>query len=118
MTPTPSTAPDATALLRVHARLRGRGRVYDGAQVVAEVTYRLFDVEEPAHTVVGDGASGATTGERDIYGRLETSDAVVLGAYIRVRLALRLDDGRQLPFTVTRVTGARALLVHALGPIE
>lgn len=109
------TAP-AVAPLRVHATFEGRGRAYDGAQLVAEVEYLLRDVEE-AHRVAAFRGETAETipGQRGVYGILKSPVARVLANFVGARLELVLDDGRHLPFTVVKVTTAHIYLIQGLG---
>ncbi|GJG87922.1 hypothetical protein tb265_31030 [Gemmatimonadetes bacterium T265] len=119
MTRADSTVDDATALLRVRERIRGRGQAYDGEQSIADVTYLLMDVEEPRDASIRGGETFPSLGaERNVYGRLESADPGALGTYVGVRLTLRLADGRRLPFTVTRAIGPRLFWINGLGPVE
>lgn len=108
--------------LRVHDSIEGRGQVYVGEQLLVEGDYWLRDVEEVDKTVFPTGhhesgePSDARTGTRGVYGRLRADARTnVLGAYVGTPLTLRLQDGRTLEFTVTKVlTGDDALYPHYL----
>ncbi len=103
--------------LRVHEALRGSGRVSVGERVLAEVDYKLKDVEEVQRP--GPGVRGyfpgGEAGVRTVYGVVTTREARALDAYVGTPLVLRLDDGRLLDFTVAKAMEPRMYLVQGLG---
>jgi hypothetical protein len=122
--PVPHGRPDADreqapSTLRVHERLEGHGEAYDGELPIAELDYLLKDVEEK---------SGATStladmppkplGQRNIYGVVTTTRAGVLSDRVGSALALQLQDGRWLAFTVAKVLGPQRYLIQGLGPVR
>jgi hypothetical protein len=106
---------DPDEALVVHEKSKGAGEVYDGEQLLAEVDYSLKDVEE-LHGGVSQppGASGLRAGLRNVYGVVAASEPNTLAGYVGGRLTLRLDDGRQLDFTISKVMGSRRFLIQGL----
>ena len=125
-----SHAANGAASLRIYERVDGRGTVYDGERVLTEVDYAIRDVEEthtppPARGATPTGepppaSLGQRVGQRNIYGLVKSSDPRVriLSGYVGSRLALRLHDGRRLPFTVAKVLAAHAFLIQGLGGFQ
>ena len=98
------------APLRVYEVFEGRGSVYRGAECLGEVDYWLKDVEMTDETVFPTGhreegeSSDPRTGRRSTFGlfRAATKEDF-LRRRIGEALALRLQDGRTLEFTATKV---------------
>lgn len=114
-----SNGVDATDLLRFHETLTGRGEVYEGDQQLAHVEYLLKDVEEDVNgqPPIRGGTVDTTVRERAVYGLITSAHAEILAGYVGARLTLRLEDGRQLAFAVSKVQGQNAVLVAGLGAI-
>jgi hypothetical protein len=105
--------------LRVYDTLAGRGAVYDGERLLVDVDYSLRDVAEMLRTAaVHGGTSEAIPGERTIYGMLRALEASVLDESVGSPLALRLEDGRRLEFTVVKVMWRDAFLIQGLDGIR
>jgi hypothetical protein len=115
-TPTDGAAAAAAAPLRLHATFEGRGRVYDGARLLADVEYQLRDVEEVHRVAAFRGETAETiAGQRGVYGIVKSPAPRVLAGFVGARLELVLDDGSHLPFTVVKVTTAHIYLIQGLG---
>ena len=109
---------ELTATLHVRERFEGHGQVYDGDRLLTEVDYALKDVEEELDTLPpGSDTPVLAMGKRNIFGyvRVPPSWEEVLVPFVGSRLMLRLDDGRQLPFTIAKVMRMNRFLVQALG---
>jgi hypothetical protein len=57
-------------------------------------------------------------GQRNIYGVVTTTRAGVLSDRVGSALALQLQDGRWLAFTVAKVLGPQRYLIQGLGPVR
>ena len=105
---------------QLHAGFAGEGKVYHGKEFLADVDYKLKDVEEEDKDVFPMGhrergePSDARTGQRGVYGWLRTPGRKdsVLTPHVGTRLQLILEDGRALEFTVTKATGTDSWLVQ------
>ena len=108
-----------TAVLRVHDELDGQGDVYDGERLLARVDYSLKDVSEITYTpAIGDANAEAVFGERTIYGVLRSPKSPQLSDFVGARLALQLEGGRLLQFTVSKVMLVDTFLVQSLGDVR
>ena len=108
---------------RIHQSFVGSGTVHDGARALGAVTYSLRDVEELHRYDVPAAPGGAAVpnafvGERNVYGTLATPVPDLLAGYVGARLALTLEDGRSLDFTVAKVMAPQLVLVNALGALR
>ena len=105
--------------LRLYEKLEGHGEVFDGERLVAFGDYSLKDVEEPHGRSSHPGDTDvAMRPQRNIYGVLRPRAPGALASYVGVRLTLRLQDGRTLPFTVAKAMDPYRVLVQALGPLR
>lgn len=113
----------ATVPLRFHDELAGLGQVYDGEQLLADVEYRLFEVEEvngsaSATEPSADGpATASVVGERNVYGIVKWPRAEALDTYMGARLILRLQDRRVIEFAIAKVLPANSVLVQQLARV-
>jgi hypothetical protein len=113
--PAEQPAAQPTAGLVVRGRLEGRGEVYDDDRLLADVDYKLKDVEEVRRVgSAGREHAGDPVGLRNIYGTLIVVEAGMLADLVGRRLRLQLEDGRWLPFTVSKVLGPHRRLIQGL----
>lgn len=99
----------------VHEKLEGWGEVYDGDRHLASADYTLKDVEETTDAAPLRGvASVMAERQRNVYGVVRPRDPGALEDYVGRRLSLRLEDGRRLPFTVSKVMGPHRYLIQGL----
>lgn len=106
-------------MLRLHERLEGRGEAFDGERPLASLDYLLKDVEER----IGAGSTLADMpakplGQRNIYGVVTTRLSGALDDHVGSALAMHLQDGRWLAFTVAKVLGPQRYLIQGLGPVR
>ena len=108
-----------TPTLQVHETITGRGEAYDGERLLAVVDYSMKEIQEPyAPSVVPAPEGVGAPGERNIYGVIKSPQAGIFRDYIGARLAMRLDDGRRLDFTVVKVVGIDMFLLQGLGGFQ
>jgi hypothetical protein len=99
----------------VHEKLDGWGEVYDGDRLLAAADYSIKDVEETTDAAPLRGsASVMAERQRNMFGVVRMRESGVLAAYVGRRLVLRLEDGRRLPFTVSKVMGSHRYLIQGL----
>jgi hypothetical protein len=99
----------------VHEKLDGWGEVYDGDRLLAAADYSLKDVEETTEAAPLRGsASVMAERQRNVFGVVRPREAGALADCVGRRLTLRLQDGRRLPFTVSKVMGPHRYLVQGL----
>jgi hypothetical protein len=99
----------------VHEKLEGWGEVYDGDRHLASADYTLKDVEETVDAAPLRGTGSVLTERlRNVFGVVRPREAGVLSDFVGRRLSLRLDDGRRLPFTVSKVLGPHRYLIQGL----
>lgn len=112
-------AAEPTVELRLHDRLEGQGRAYDGGRLLAEVHYALKDVDEVYEAVgIGDEPGGQVVGPRILCGIVKSPESPTLGEYVGARLTLELQDGSLLDFTVAKVLRIDAFLIQGLGDVR
>ena len=119
LTPGASNARDADShaspAFVVHEKLEGWGDVYDEEQHLAATDYSLKDVEETTDAAPLRGtASVMAERQRNIFGVIRPPQAAVLADYVGKRLTLRLENGRRIPFTVSKVMGPNRYLIQGL----
>jgi len=108
-----------TEEFRVYERFEGRGNAYKGEQFVADVYYLIKEVAEVLRIKsFAGGTSAEVAGQRNICGIVRSSQAEVLSGYVGARLALQLQDGRLLYFTVTKYLGKNTCLIQGLGGFQ
>jgi hypothetical protein len=117
--PATTTAREAAAhagpAFVVHEKLEGWGEVYEGERHLSAADYSLKDVEETTDAAPLRGvASVMAERQRNLFGVLRPPQAGVLSDYVGRRLTLQLQDGRRLPFTVSKVMGPHRYLVQGL----
>ena len=99
----------------VHEKLEGWGDVYDGERHLAATDYSLKDVEETIDAAPLRGAASVMAErQRNVFGVVRPAQAAVLADYVGRRLTLRLEDGRRIAFTVSKVMGPHRYLVQGL----
>jgi hypothetical protein len=99
----------------VHEKLEGWGEVSDGTRRVAAADYSLKDVEETSNAAPLRGATSVMAErQRNMFGVVRPREAGALADYVGRRLVLVLEDGRRLPFTVSKVLGPHRYLVQGL----
>lgn len=103
----------ASTELTVIQRLDGRGRVYDGAQLIDEVTYALKEFEEAPGVEFAGGQNARAVESRSLSGIVTPPRVDVLAEHVGRRLTFELEDGRRFDFTVARV-GDTYCLIKAL----
>lgn len=116
-------APQMPSPLRIHELIEGRGEVYLGERLLTTADYWLKDVEETDKTVFPTGDRGhgepsdSRTGQRGTFGwlRTPTKDSV-LRPHVGAPMTLVLQDGRALPFTVTKVLWVDNYVVQGTVP--
>lgn len=110
---------DTKEELRVFRSFKGEGKVYKGAQFIADVNYSIKEVEEMHDTEPSGGApSEELAGQRNICGTVRSPLAELLADYLGARLTLHFQDGRVLDFTVTKKLDGNwgnACLIQGLG---
>ena len=105
--------------LRVVHKLDGRGDILDGDRVVADVDYTLRDVEEkPGFSPPTVDVTGTPDGRRNVYGIVLAPEPGTLAEYQGARLTLRLEDGRLLPCTISKVLAPHRFLLQGLGCVS
>jgi hypothetical protein len=99
----------------VHEKFEGWGEVYEGARHLGATDYSLKDVEETTDAAPLRGsASVMAERQRNVFGVIRPPQAGVFADYVGKRLTLQLQDGRRLPFTVSKVMGPHRYLVQGL----
>lgn len=101
--------------LRILDQHEGYGSAWDGDTRVAEVHYRLKEIEEQLLMFDGTVPQTREAGQRALCGIVRTTLAPSLARYIGVRLTLQMEDGRHLPFTIAKHLSRTTCLVQALG---
>jgi hypothetical protein len=102
--------------LRVIESYKGRGKIYQGEQFIAEVNYSIKEVEQVIDpTLLVAGPTVEIAGQRNICGIIESPHAKHLFRYLGARLTLHFQDGRLLDFTVTQNPGKDTCLIQSLG---
>lgn len=99
--------------LEVIDRFDGRGRIHDGARLVAEVTYALKVFEERPGPTFPGGQNARMVEARSLSGLVIPPNVATLAEYVGQRLTFELQDGRRFDFTVARV-GETYCLIKAL----
>jgi hypothetical protein len=96
-------------------KLEGWGDVYEGDGLLGATEYSLKDVQETTNAAPLRGeASVVAERQRNVFGVVRPRQAGLLADYVGRRLTLRLEDGRRLPFTVSKVMGPHRYLVQGL----
>jgi hypothetical protein len=116
---TSGVAPAGATPLRVVRKLTGRGDVFDGERVVADVDYALRDVEEHGadHAPPTVDVTGSPAGRRNVYGLVACPDPGALAGYLGSPVVLHLEDGTRLHITISKVLGPYRYLVQALDAV-
>lgn len=109
------SAAHAAPAFVVHEKLEGWGEVYEEDRHLASADYSLKDVEETiAAAPLRGSASVMAERQRNMFGVVRPREAGALADYVGRRLTLRLEDGRRLPFTVSKVMGPHRYLIQGL----
>lgn len=96
---------------RVLESISGTGKVHEGERFIADVNYSIKEVEE----VFSTGSSERITGQRTIFGIVESPLTELLISRVGERLTLHLQDGRAFDFAITRRQGKNSCLIKSLG---
>lgn len=96
--------------LRILERLDGRGRIFDGDRMVAEVGYSLKEIEEDPMTMREASGHARVIETRALCGFVTPADSETIAAYKAKPLTFELEDGRRFDCVLTRVTEGYCLL--------
>ena len=96
-------------------KLEGWGAVYVDDDLLGASEYSLKDVQETSNAAPLRGAASVMAErQRNMFGVVRPREPGLLADYVGRRLTLQLEDGRRLPFTVSKVMGPHRFLVQGL----